>query len=62
MKIEMNYIKSLTDTELIKEWKKRGYESFWRKVGKVSGLGWDSMDAAINYSNYHNEMKERELL
>ena len=62
MKIELNYIKSLTDSELKSEWKSRGYKEYHSKSGKVSGLGWDSMDALTNYTNYESEMKERGLI
>ena len=62
MRIDKNYIKNLTNSELVSEWKSRGYAEYKKKEGKVAGLGWDSMDACINYSNYKNEMKERGLL
>lgn len=62
MKIELNYIKSLTDSELQREWKSRGYKEYHSKIGKVAGLGWGSMEALTNYTNYFNEMRERNLL
>ena len=62
MKIELRYIQSLSDVELKRGWKSRGYKEYHDKIGKVSGLGWGSMDALINYSNYAKEMKERNLL
>ncbi len=62
MRIDKNYIKNLTNSELVSEWKSRGYAEYRKKIGKVSGLGWDSMDACINYSNYESEMKDRGLL
>ena len=62
MIIELSHIRSLSDTELKREWENRGYKEYHDKIGKVSGLGWDSMDALINYSNYAEEMKERKLL
>ena len=62
MRIDKNYIKNLTNSELVSEWKSRGYKEYYSKVGKVAGLGWDTMDACINYSNYKDEMFERGLL
>lgn len=62
MRVEKHYIKNLTDSELVREWKDRGYAEYFSKIGKVSGLGWDSMDAVINYGNYKDEMYERGLL
>lgn len=55
-------IKQLTNEELIEEWEGRGYEEYRNKVGKVAGLGWDTMDAATNYANYYEEMCRRDLL
>ena len=62
MKIELNYIKSLTDSELKIEWKSIGYEEYHSKIGKVSGLGWGSMEALTNYTIFFSEMRERNLL
>ena len=62
MRVSKEYIKGLTDAELLKEWKSRGYKEYHSKVGKVAGLGWDTMDALINYSNYEQEMRERGLI
>lgn len=55
-------IKQLTNEELIEEWEGRGYEEYRNKVGKVAGLGWTTMDAATNYTNYYEEMCRRDLL
>lgn len=62
MRVEKHYIKNLTNSELVREWKSRGYKEYHSKIGKVSGLGWDSMDALINYSNYEQEMIDRGLI
>ncbi len=62
MKIELNYIKSLTDSELKSEWESRGYAEYHSKIGKVSGLGWGSMEALTNYTNFFSEMRGRDLL
>ena len=62
MRVEKNYIKGLTNSELVSEWKNRGYRDFYKKGGYNSGLGWGSMDAVINYGNYKDEMYERGLL
>ena len=62
MRVEKHYIKNLTDSELVREWKDRGYAEYFSKIGKVAGLGWDSMDALINYGNYEQEMRERGLI
>ena len=62
MRVSKEYIKGLTDAELKREWKNRGYKEYHSKIGKVAGLGWDTMDACINYSNYKDEMIERGLI
>lgn len=62
MKIGLDYIKSLTNSELKSEWKSRGYQKYYNSIGKVSGLGWGSMEALTNYTNYFNEMRDRDLL
>ena len=62
MIVEKDYIKGLSSADLKNEWNERGYADYYDSIGRVSGLGWNSMDALINYCNYESEMKDRGLI
>lgn len=59
MIIDGDYIRNLSNEELANEWKERGYKKYKESIGKVSGLGWDTIDALKNYSNYEDEIEWR---
>lgn len=59
MIIDGDYIRNLSNEELANEWKERGYKEYNESIGKVSGLGWDTIDALKNYSNYEDEIEWR---